>query len=77
MEIKRVKLNYRPIAKRTSNEIAFVVSNNHINSLNKSIRNKLERNQLERSQSSILAKDYHVGSDYSKIDNNKTLVKKI
>lgn len=48
MSIKRVKLNYRPVAKSTNNEIAFEVSRESITRLNKTIRNKVERNKLEQ-----------------------------
>ena len=48
MSIKRVKLNYRPVAKRTSNEIAFEGSRESILRLNKTIHNKIERNKLEQ-----------------------------
>ncbi len=72
MGIKRVKLNYRPIAKRKSDEIAYIVSKKHINALNKSIQNKINRNQIERIESSISAKDFHITSN----SNNLSLVKK-
>ncbi len=75
MSIKRVKLNYQPVAERTSNEIAFVVSKEHLNAVNNSIRNKLERNKEERIQSSKSAKDYHISSHCSDVSSPKTLVK--
>ena len=62
MGIKRVKLNYQPIAKRKSDEIAFVVSKNHLNAVNQSIHNKIVRNRWESINSLKDAKDYHVGS---------------
>lgn len=61
MSIKRMKLNYKPIAKRLNNEVAYVVSKSHFDAVNKSIHNKIERNKEERIQSSKDAKDYHVG----------------
>ncbi len=75
MELKRVKLNYRPIVKEKKSEIAFVVSKKHMNLLNQSIQNKVKRNQYEKIQSSISARDYHVGSDYKEI-HNKSLGKR-
>lgn len=47
MGIKRVKLNYKPIIKRRSNEVAYVVSTSHVNAVNRSIENKIKRNQAE------------------------------
>ena len=75
MSIKRVKLNYRPIAKRKSNEIAFTVSKEHLAAVNNSIHNKLVRNKEERIQSSKSAKDFHVGSNCSNVYSSKSLVK--
>lgn len=41
--IKRVWLDYKPVAKRTSEEAAFVVSAEHVAAINKSIEKKLEK----------------------------------
>ena len=71
MGIKRVKLNYKPIAKRKCNEIAFVVSKEHMQGLNNSIYNKVKRNQYEKRQSTISAKEFHVGSDYGSFVKRK------
>ena len=35
--IKRVRLDYKPVAKRTSEEAAFVVSAEHVAAVNRSI----------------------------------------
>ena len=41
--IKRVRLDYKPVAKRTSEEAAFVVSAEHVAAVNRSIEKKLEK----------------------------------
>lgn len=41
--IKRVRLDYKPVAKRTSEEAAFVVSAEHVAAINKSIEKKLKK----------------------------------
>lgn len=41
--IKRVRLDYKPVAKRASEEAAFVVSAEHVAAVNRSIEKKLER----------------------------------
>ena len=46
--IKRVRLDYKPVAKRRSEEAAFVVSAEHVAAVNRSIEKKLERNKRER-----------------------------
>lgn len=76
MSIKRVKLNYQPVAKREFNEIAFVVSKGHLSAVNNSIHNKLERNKEERVQSSKSARDYIVGINCSDVCSSKSLVRK-
>lgn len=75
MSIKRVKLNYRPVAIRKSNEIAYVVSQGHLDAVNNSIRNKVERNKGEREESLKSAKDYHVGSHCSDVCSSHSFVK--
>ena len=77
MSIKRVKLNYQPVAKRKSNEIVLVVSKDHLKAVNNSIHKKLERNKEERKQSSKSAKDYRVGINYNDACSSKLLVKKM
>lgn len=67
MGIKRVKLNYKPIMKRRSDEIAFKVSHAHVNAVNKSIDQKIKRNAIERQESYLKANDYIVGEDTRKI----------
>lgn len=46
--IKRVRLCYKPAAKRTGEEAAFVVSAEHVAAINKSIEKKLKKNKRER-----------------------------
>ena len=60
MGIKRVKLNYKPIIKRRSNEVAYVVSTSHVNAVNRSIENKITRNQAELDSSYLEASNYVV-----------------
>ncbi len=75
MGIKRAKLNYQPVAKRTSNEIAFVVSKEHLSAVNNSIHNKVKRNHEEIIQSVKNARNYHVGHNGSDKTFSKSLVK--
>ena len=42
--IKRVRLDFKPVAKRTSKETAFVVSAEHVAAVNRSIEKKLKKN---------------------------------
>ena len=35
MGIKRVRLNYQPVAKRNSNEIAYEVGHDHVPAINR------------------------------------------
>ena len=49
--IKRVRLDYKPVAKRTSEEAAFVVSAEHVAAINRSIEKKLKKNKRERRES--------------------------
>mgnify|MGYP000859165613 FL=1 len=58
--IKRVRLDYKPVAKKTSEEAAFVVSAEHVAAVNKSIEKKLERNNRERIDSEKEAGKYIV-----------------
>lgn len=46
--IKRVRLDYKPIAKRISEKSAFVVSAEHVAAVNRSIEKKLKKNKRER-----------------------------
>ena len=48
MGIKRVRLNYQPVAKRKSNEIAYEVSNKHVLAVNRGLEGKRERNMYEQ-----------------------------
>lgn len=41
--IKRVRLDYKPVAKRTSEEVTFVVSTEHVAAVNRSIEKKLKK----------------------------------
>ena len=58
--IKRVRLDYKPVAKRTSEEAAFVVSAEHVAAVNRSIEKKVERNKRERRESEKEAGKYIV-----------------
>ena len=58
--IKRVRLDYKPVAKRTSEEAAFVVSAEHVAAVNRSIEKKLERNNRDRIESEKEAGKYIV-----------------
>ena len=58
--IKRVRLDYKPVAKRTSEEAAFVVSAEHMAAINKSIEKNLEKNKRERRESEKDAGKYIV-----------------
>ena len=58
--IKRVRLDYKPVAKRTSEEAAFVVSAEHVAAVNRSIEKKVERNKRERGESEKEAEKYIV-----------------
>lgn len=58
--IKRVRLDYKPVAKRTSEEVAFVVSTEHVAAVNRSIEKKLEKNKRERRESEKEAEEYIV-----------------
>ena len=58
--IKRVRLEYKPVAKRTSEEAAFVVSAEHVAAINKSIEKKFEKNKRERKESEKEAGKYIV-----------------
>ena len=58
--IKRVRLDYKPVAKRTSEETAFVVSTEHVAAVNRSIEKKLEKNKRERRESEKEAEKYIV-----------------
>ena len=48
--IKRVRLDYKPVAKSISEEAAFVVSAEHVAAINKSIEKKLEKNKRENEE---------------------------
>ena len=58
--IKRVRLDYKPVAKRTSEEVAFVVSTEHVTAVNRSIEKKLKKNKRERRESEKEAEKYIV-----------------
>lgn len=58
--IKRVRLDFKPVAKRTSEEAAFVVSAEHVAAINKSIEKKLKKNKRERRESEKEAVKYIV-----------------
>ena len=48
MGIKRVRLNYQPVAKRKSNEIAYEVGNDHVIAVNRVLEGKREKNMYEQ-----------------------------
>ena len=48
MGIKRIRLNYQPVAKRKSNEIAYEVGNDHVIAVNRVLEGKRERNMHEQ-----------------------------
>lgn len=58
--IKRVRLDYKPVAKRTSEEVTFVVSTEHVAAVNRSIEKKLKKNKRERRESGKEAGKYIV-----------------
>ena len=60
MGIKKVKLNYSPVAVRQSNEVAYEVSRDHVNAVNKSIDRKVQRNEAEKNASRDVAARYIV-----------------
>lgn len=60
MGIKKVKLNYRPVAIRQTDAIAYEVSSDHINAINGSIGRKVQRNEAEKNASRDAAARYVV-----------------
>ena len=58
--IKRVRLDYKPVAKRISKEVAFVVSAEHVAAVNRNIEKKVEKNKRERRESEKEAVKYIV-----------------
>ena len=56
MGIKRVRLNYQPVAKRKSNEIAYEVSNDHVIAVNRRLEGKRKRNMYEQQDHSDAGK---------------------
>lgn len=60
MSIKKIKLHYRPVAVRKSTEIAYEVSNAHVNAVNRSIDKKIQRNETEKNASREVAARYIV-----------------
>lgn len=57
--IKRVRLDFKPVAKRTSEEAAFVVSAEHVAAINKA-QKEIEKNKRERRESEKEAVKYIV-----------------
>jgi len=57
MGIKKVKLDYRSVAVRQSNEIAYEVSSDHVNAVNGSISRKVQRNEAEKMRAEMLQLD--------------------
>ena len=66
MGIKKVKLNYKPIAPIKNDEIAYEVSRDHVEEVTKNIKQKLQRNAIERHLSTIEAANFHVGKSLIK-----------
>lgn len=60
MGIKKVKLNYQPVAVRHANEIAYEVPSAHVNAVNGSIAKKVQRNEAEKNASRDVAARYVV-----------------
>lgn len=60
MGIKKVKLNYRPVAVRQANVVAYKVSSDHVNAVNRSISRKVQRNEAEKNASREVAAGYVV-----------------
>lgn len=60
MSIKKVKLNYCPVAIRQTDTMAYEVSNDHINAVNGSIDRKVRRNEAEKNASRDAAARYVV-----------------
>ena len=48
MGIKKVRLNYQPVAKRKSNEIAYEVGNDHVIAVNRGLEEKRKKNMYEQ-----------------------------
>lgn len=59
--MKRVKLDYKPVAARKSSEIAFTVSGAHVCAVDRSIARKVARNESEKRASREFASKYVVG----------------
>lgn len=60
MAFRKVKLNYRPVAERSTDEIVIEVSNHHMNAVNRSIDRKVKRNEIEKKASRDVASNYVV-----------------
>lgn len=71
MGIKKIKLNYKPIAERTCDEVAYVVSSDRVDSVNRSIANKVERNAYELRESYLDAMSYTVKASGPKLIRKK------
>lgn len=59
--MKRVRLNYKPVASRKSSEISFTVSNAHVNAVDRNIARKVARNESEKRASREVASKFVVG----------------
>lgn len=60
MGIKKVKLNYRPVAVRRTNEAAYEVPSDCVNAVNTGIARKVQRNEAEQNASRDVAASYVV-----------------
>lgn len=59
--MKRVRLNYKPVASRKSSEIAFTVSSAHVSAVDRNIARKVARNESEKRASREVASKCVVG----------------
>lgn len=46
--MKRAKLNYRPVAERKRNDVAYVVPSGHVEAINNALEQKNEKNRIEQ-----------------------------
>lgn len=67
MGIKKVKLNYQPVAKKFSTEVAFPISSEHVAAVDRSIARKIEKNAKELRESYIEASKYVVKGSSPKL----------
>lgn len=56
--MKKVRLNYKPVASRKPTKISFTVSSTHVNAVDRNIARKIARNELEKKASREVASKY-------------------